>query len=283
MFGRNKQENLSINPDTRSEIPETKAESKKLSGSERAASFRKSTWEGFKGVFKKVGDIGKKFVGGFDRVVGKGLETYDTAKVAAAKGAEKVGAGATALAEAPDWIADKVGEGFEMAGEKGADALNATGRGLKKTAEVGVGLGAAAVVGTYEGGKYLVNKGVEKAGDASDAIGRAAYKGSMEAANWMDRKATDGKEFVGQQYESLKGWAGEQAGNIQEKAGAARESFRSGVEKVKGWKNQAMEAYHSHRFESHFAKLSPEAQADSLERLKAIQGGQNLRQELMAA
>ena len=34
------------------------------------------------------------------------------------------GSAALAVAEAPDWIADKVGSGFEMAGEKGAAIMN---------------------------------------------------------------------------------------------------------------------------------------------------------------
>lgn len=110
-----------------------------------------------------------------------------------------------------------------------------------------------------------------------------AREAGAQAVDWTDRKAIQGKEWVGAKYVGMKDWAGEQAGNIRERAYGAKESFKAGVEKVRVWKNQALDAYHQNRFEAHFRKLSPEAQNLAMSRLEAIRAGQDLKSELVAA
>lgn len=163
LFSRKGPENLSINPDRQETPAEGKAEKPHLSGAERVANFRKATWDKFSGAFKKTAEIGKKLVGGFDRVAGKGIEGYDATKAGVARGAKAFQSGMETLydVDVPEWLADKAASGIEATGrgikkgaEAGAAAARVAGRGIKTGAEIGVGLGVIGGQAAYEGGRY---------------------------------------------------------------------------------------------------------------------------------
>ncbi|HYV33515.1 MAG TPA: hypothetical protein VE973_01565 [Candidatus Limnocylindria bacterium] len=254
-WNRKGPENLSISPEKQKPV-EKKAETPKLSGAERATNFRQSTWKSLSNACKRGAEIGKKFiVGGFDRVAGKGIEGYDAAKKVAGSSAELMHKASEI--NVSEWATDKIVGGVDAMQAKS----KAAGRKIKGGLETGAAIAFAAGSEISDRADMLVD-------------------GAM---NWADNKIVNAEKWVDSKYKALEGWTNEQNNKIQTKAMEAKNSFKSGIESVRNWKNKAVEAYHQNQFEAHFAKLSPEAQAASMERLSKIKGGQELKGELASA
>ncbi len=251
---------------------EAKAPRPEVHGEQRGADFRKSVWKGITGAIKRSVDVGKTFVGYFDRVVGGAGDAKDSVKAGIERAGEAMGNFTQRTGEIGANMLDDVGVLMGEAGEwvgKQADAGVDLGKAAaKKGAKMAVGgvVGGAALA--YEGGKFAAAKGKEYGSAAID---------------WADSTRVKVSEFVSGRYENLKGWAGEQAENIQGRARDARDGYRACVEGARNFKNQTLEAYHQKKIDvitKLFAKLSPEAQSACAQKIGSVNAGLDLKNQI---
>ena len=240
---------LSISPE-KQQPPAAKLERQSNPVRERGAELRRSVWHKFTGALKSGAEVGQKLVNGFDRVVGGGLEAYDSAKKGVGIVAEAYGRASQWAGEAPDKLMDEAGVLLVKGAEK-----------------AGRGISAAGAKG-WEG----ANKGIDT------------------FVAWEDIQVNRAEAWVGKQYESLSGWAGKQAESFQTSASEAKASFLSGVDRVRNWKDKTLaehrqrrDAAYTARIEAQFAKLSPEAQKICKMKFEQVKGNDELKADLAGA
>ncbi len=263
--------NLSLMQETK-ESPKATQETPKV-GAERVSSWRKGLGERISGAFKKTAEIGGKLVSGFDRVAGKGLEGYDSAKAGVSRGAEAFTGGMDKIynVDVPAWATEKAVGVATAAGETIGQVAKWGKEGLKTGAELGVG---AAVVG-YEGTKNTLSKAGDK-----------GWEATQQVADWTAEGFGDSKQWVGAKYESLKGWAGERADGLRERGHQNHEKLKAGIERVSNWRKDTIAGFREKGAEAlrnMAAKLSPEIQTQAAVIVAQVEGGERLKNELVAA
>ncbi|PIU01560.1 hypothetical protein COT68_02595 [bacterium (Candidatus Torokbacteria) CG09_land_8_20_14_0_10_42_11] len=113
----------------------------------------------------------------------------------------------------------------EIAGAEIKAGMKATGRGIKRGAE----LGGEAVVASARGAKA----GVEAVGRGGKRLGSEAKGAYLVVDDWAEHKLEDYGNWQEAKYADMDRWVQDKWGGLQKKGGEIKQGFNSGVEKAK--------------------------------------------------
>lgn len=175
----------------------------------------------------------------------KAIDAIDTTIGGIAKGAsttkEGIAKGAEIIAETPEWVLDKTGEGLgvvaesmDRAREKFTSVRKRFFGSLRKLAVKGRDTAVA-------GASMAVGAGIEGYDFLKDKINETAQKG----LDWTSYAIKTSEDWVDGRYQDIKGKFIEKATLIQEKAHDYSEEFKQRVDSAKAWRNVTLEAYRS--------------------------------------